>query len=115
MSSSVTALTLGSMRTEREFVAPPAERLAVVAVVGCVIEAVGIGASVWALESWLPMVRGIGWVFWTFPALGVLVAALLLPRPSTRAYGWAVLLGTVAGFAAFVAYAFIGFALADWD
>jgi hypothetical protein len=80
-----------------------------------VVQAAGLYLSTVAVWTWLSF-SGSGWLFWTFPALAVSLAAGLLVRRATRLSGWAVLIGSAEGFLATVAFVLAAFAACNcWD
>ncbi len=80
-----------------------AMRCAVIGLIALIAQAGGDYLSLFVVWDWL-VFDGSGWLFWTLPAMAVLLAAALLARRSTRLHGWAVLIGSAQGFMALVAF-----------
>jgi hypothetical protein len=73
-----------------------------------VIQAGGVYFNLVAMGTWL--------TFWVLPAMAIVVGAGLLTRPGRRAYGVAVLIGSVEGVFAFIAFVAAAFAACNcWD
>jgi hypothetical protein len=97
----VDLLALGAVarRTSRR----TATRCGVVGLVALVVMAGGLYLSLMVVWVWLTF-PGTGWLFWTLPAIAVLLSIGLLVRKGTRLVGSAVIVGSAEGFLALVSF-----------
>jgi hypothetical protein len=106
---------LGLAALARRSTRRTAIRCSVVGLGVLIVQAGGLYASAAVVWNWLTF-PGSGSLFWTLPALAVLLGLGLVCRRATRLYGWAVLIGSAEGFLAFVAFLAAAFAACNcWD